>query len=96
MSARLRIMKEEYACEPEHWARCWEVPYARALWSNAPPLWDELTDDYKDVIQRMEAKDEWLARVWWNSLNTYRKQEWFKQPIAFTWKPDGAQITGVP
>jgi len=94
MSVKLRIMKEDYGCEPEHWNRCWDVPFDDQLEPNAPPLWDELSNAYRTVIQRMEGTfDEAAARTRWNNFSYYRKREWFKEPIAFTWKPDGTQIT---
>ena len=92
----LRIMKRDYGCEPEHWNRCWDVSSDDELESNTPPLWDELSPAYRTVIQRMEGTDdEAEARTKWNNFNHFRKREWFKEPIAFTWKPDGT-ITQHP
>ena len=91
---RHRLMREN-GCEPEHWHRSWnrsddELDKLNELGLNAPPLWDELSPPYRTVIQIMEGtRDEAEARTKWNNFNHFRKREWFKEPIAFTWKPDG-------
>ena len=97
---RHSIMRQN-GCEPEHWHRSWDQSFAELdkldeLGLKAPPLWDELSPDYQRVIQRIEgAYDEDDAKTKWNDFTYFKKREWFKDPKAFTWKPDGT-ITQHP